>query len=286
VVDIYQWIAAEKASHPSRHVAVMCRALGVSRSGYYDWRRRVPSRRAVADAAALERIEAIHAEFPYYGAPRLHRTLQAQGFHIGRHRIARLLRENNMGARRGRIGARKRSVPMSRRPDIVDAVQRQFAATEPDRLWFTDLTMIRTNEGWLYAAVVLDAFNREVVAWATNTRETPDTAMTALREAIKIRRPKPGCVIHSDRGYQFTSYEWSLIAATQRMVVSIGERKDPRDNAVMESWFASMKNEELYPGGQPATRTEARSRLFTYIWSYNTRRLHSSLGYLAPVDYN
>jgi len=264
----------------------LCRVLGVSRSGYYDWAARGPSRHALEDAAALERIEAIHAEFPYYGAPRVHRELLNQGVRLGRHRVARLLRENGLHARRGRVGVKKRSVPPARRTDIIDAVQRQFAAASPDRLWFTDLTMIRTGEGWLHAAVVLDAFNREVIAWATDSHETPRTAMTALREAIKIRRPKPGCVIHSDRGYQFTSHEWTLLAAEHRMVVSIGERKDPRDNAVIESWFASFKNEDLYPIGQPPNRAIARARLFAYIWGYNTRRLHSTLGYIAPINYN
>jgi putative transposase len=265
---------------------MLCRVLGVSRSGYYDWTARGPSRRQLDDAAALERIEAIHAEFPYYGSPRMFRELLDQGVRIGRHRVARLLRENGLHARRGRIGTRKRSVPVIRRVDIVDVVQRQFTVAAPNRLWFTDLTMIRTGDGWLHAAVVLDAFNREVIAWATDSQETPRTALTALREAIKIRRPKPGCVIHSDRGYQFTSHDWNQLAAQHRITVSIGQRKDPRDNAVMESWFASFKNEELYPGGQPATRATARSRLFAYIWAYNTRRLHSSLGYRAPIHYN
>lgn len=141
---------------------MLCRMLGVSRSGYYDWVARGPSRHELDDAALLERIEAIHVDFPYYGSPRVHRSLIAEGFKVGRHRVARLLRENGLHARRGRIGIRKRSVPISRRVDIVDAVQRQFGAAAPNRLWFTDLTMVRTGEGWLHAAVVLDAFNREV----------------------------------------------------------------------------------------------------------------------------
>jgi len=264
---------------------VLCRALGVSRSGYYAWAVRGPSRRQLEDAAAVERIEAIHADFPYYGTPRIYRELRNQGLRIGRHRVARLLHEHGLHARRGRIGTRKRSVPVHRRVDIVDAVQRQFTVAAPNRLWFTDLTMIRTGQGWLHAAVVLDAFNREVIAWATDPQQTPRTVLTALTEAIKIRRPRPGCVIHSDRGYQFTSHDWNALAAKHRMTVSIGERKDPHDNAVMESWFASFKNEDLYPQGQPATRTEARARLFAYIWAYNTRRMHSSLGYRAPIHY-
>jgi putative transposase len=131
---IYRWIAAEKASSPSRSVSTLCRVLGVSRSGYYGWSARGPSRHELEDAALLERIEAIHAAFPYYGAPRVHRALIAEGFTAGRHRVARLLRENGLHARRGHIGSRRRSVPISRRVDIVDAVQRQFTAAAPDRL--------------------------------------------------------------------------------------------------------------------------------------------------------
>ena len=285
-MSIYRWIAAEKATTPSRRISTLCRVLGVSRSGYYGWSARGPSPHEREDAALLEQVQAIHVAFPYYGAPRVHRALVAEGFTVGRHRVARLLRENGLHARRGRIGARRRSVPISRRVDIVDAVQRQFTVAAPNRLWFTDLTMIRTGEGWLHAAVILDAYNREIIAWATDLKETPRTAFTALREAIKIRRPKPGCVIHSDRGYQFTSHDWNEIATQQSMIVSIGERKDPRDNAVMESWFASFKNEELYPVGQPTSRANARARLLAYIWEYNTRRLHSSLGYQPPIRYN
>jgi putative transposase len=188
-------------------------------------------------------------------------------------------------ARRGKIKSRPRTAPPKRRVEITDRVQRQFNTPEPNRLWFTDLTLIRTGEGWLHVAVILEAFNREVISWAVANYETPKTVMRALEEAIKIRRPQPGCVIHSDRGYQFTSFDWLELSAAAGMFASIGERKDPRDNAVMESWFSLLKCEEIYPNGQPATRDQARSRLFNYIWNYNRERLHSSLGYLSPIDY-
>ena len=138
-------------------------------------------------------------------------------------------------------------------------------------MWFTDITQIRTGEGWLFAAVVLDAFNREVISWATAGQDNPRTVMRAFTEAIAIRRPPSGCLIHSDRGYQFTSHDWSTTAALHGLKVSIGARKSCYDNAAMESWFASFKNEEIYPNGQPFTRAEAANRLFRYIWTYKTK---------------
>lgn len=266
----------------------MCRVLGVSRSGFYGWLKRVegpPRGRAAEDLELLAEIRAIHAKFRYYGSPRVHRELLARRQCVGRHRVARLMRLHRIKARRGKIKSRPRSAPPKRRVEITDRVQRQFNKPAPNRLWFTDLTLIRTGEGWLHAAVILEAFNREVISWAVANSETPKTAMRALEEAIKIRRPPPGCVIHSDRGYQFTSFDWLELSAAAGMFPSIGERKDPRDNAVMESWFSSLKCEEIYPNGQPATRDQARSRLFNYIWTYNRERLHSSLGYLSPLDY-
>jgi len=266
----------------------MCRVLGVSRSGYYDWVKRVagaPTGRATADQALLLEIRAIHDQFGFYGAPRVHRELLRRRHHAGRHRVARLMRANDIRARRGKVKSRPRAAPPSRRPEVVDLVQRRFTASAPDRLWFTDLTMIRTGQGWLRAAVILDAFNREVISWAVANYETPATAMTALKDAIRIRRPAPGCVIHSDRGYQFTSHEWLTIAADHGLLVSIGERKSALDNATMESWFASLKNEAIYPAGQPGTHAQASTRLLRYIHLYNHNRLHSSLGYLTPTEY-
>jgi putative transposase len=168
---------------------------------------------------------------------------------------------------------------------VTDKVRRDFVVYVPNQLWFTDITMIRTRQGWLRAAVILDAFNREVVTWKTANFETPATVIAALAEAIHIRRPPAGCIIHSDRGYQFTSHDWLSLAENNGLIPSIGERKSALDNAMMESWFASLKNEDIYPAGQPATRSEARTRLLRYIHFYNNERMHSSLGYVAPVQY-
>ena len=266
----------------------MCRVLGVSRSGYYDWLDRAtqePRGRAAPDQALMEPIHQIHTRFRYYGSPRVHQELLARGHHVGRHRVARLMRRHGIRACRGKVKTRPRSAPPARRPEITDRVQRDFHADLPGTLWFTDITQIRTGEGWLYAAVILDAFNREVISWAVANYDTPKTTLQALTDAQRIRRPYPGCIIHSDRGYQFTSTDWLNLAAARGMQVSIGERKTCLDNAAMESWFASFKNEELYPNGQPATRAAARTRLFGYIWVYNTQRLHSTLGYVSPRNY-
>jgi putative transposase len=267
---------------------VLCRVLGVSRSGYYSWAQRLTGPavgRAAEDQELLAEIRDIHRDFAYYGAPRVHRELLARSRQVGRHRVARLMRLHGIAARRGKIKSRPRAAPPVRRPEIADRVRRDFTADGPNRLWFTDITMIRTGEGFLYAAVILDAFNREVISWAVEDRDSPKTVLRAFVEAIKSRRPKPHCVIHSDRGYQFTSHDWVDLAKAHRIEVSIGERKSALDNAVMESWFASLKNEDIYPNGMPATRNEARQRLFAYIWAYNNRRLHSTLGYQTPAHY-
>lgn len=233
----------------------------------------------------MEEIAAIHARFSYYGAPRVHQELLARKHRVGRHRVARLMRINGIKAARCKIKSRPRAAPPSRRPEVIDLVKRDFNADLPDTLWFTDSTQIRTGEGWLWAVVILDACTREVVSWATAGQESPRTAQTALRDALRLRKPPHGCIIHSDRGYQFTAKDWLDLAAGNGLQVSIGERKSCYDNAVMESWFASFKNEEIYPKGIPFARAEARTRLFRYVWEYNHHRLHSALGYVPPHVY-
>lgn len=243
------------------------------------------STRAAEDLALLEEIRAIHETFRFYGSPRVHQELVKRSRRVGRHRVARLMRADGIRARRGKIKSRPRSAPPKRKPEVGDLVRRHFVGETANQIWFTDLTMIRTGQGMLRAAVILDSHNREVVSWSVSDHETPATAMQALSEAIRIRRPARGCIIHSDRGYQFTSHEWADIAAKHGLRVSIGERKQPQDNAMMESWFASLKNEEIYPGGQPATFADARMRLFRYIQLYNNSRMHSALGYRSPIEY-
>lgn len=267
---------------------MMCRVLRVSRSGFYDWRRRLAgpsSPRAVEDRALLERIVDLHHRLGSYGSPRIHQELLRADVAVGRHRVARLMRENEIRAVRGKHRTKPGSAPPVRRPEIKDLVRRIFDRPRPNMLWFTDLTMIRTGQGFLRAAVIIDAFSRRVISWATADHETPHTAYTALRDAITLRKPPPRCIIHSDRGYQFTSETWINLAAQAGMVVSIGQNHSALDNAVMESWFGSFKNETLHPYPYPNTYQEARTKLLQYITFYNTKRLHSSRGYQTPVAY-
>lgn len=285
----YEFLRVEKAAHPERSTAKLCRLLQVSRSGYYDWVARqaaAPTGRAAENEQILAEIETIHDEFGYYGSPRIHRELLARGHtRAGVHRVAKLMRTNGIRARRGKIKSRPRAAPPARRVDVPDLIARNFHADAPDAVWFTDQTMIRTGQGWLYATVILDAFNREVISYTTADQDSPTTAWTALHEAIRARKPPRGCIIHSDRGYQFTAHQWFTIANHTGLRVSMGRRGDALDNAAIESWFSSYKSEELYPNGQPATRREARQRLFGYVYEYNTRRRHSTLGYAPPATY-
>jgi len=215
----------------------MCQVLGVSRSGYYDWCRRQdqePCGRAAQDELLLAEIRQINLRFRYYGYPRIHEELLDRGHHVGRHRVARLMRSHGIRACRGRVRLRARSAPPARRPQVIDVVRRDFHADMPNRLWFTDITQIRTDQGWLYAAVILDAFNRQVISWATEDLDRPHTAKRAFVEAVTNRRPAKGCIIHSDRGYQFTAKDWIDYASDHHLVVSMGEHGNPHDNAVME----------------------------------------------------
>jgi putative transposase len=195
------------------------------------------------------------------------------------------MRQHGIRARRGRVKTRPRSAPPSRRPEVGDRVRRRFHSPAPDRLWFTDMTAIRTGEGFLRAAVVLDAHSREVISWATDGRETPNTVIRALTDAIRIRRPTSGCIIHSDRGYQFTAHEWHNLAALNGLLVSLGERKSALDNAAMESWFASFKNEDVYPNGRSAAKLKRASACSTTSGTTTTTACtrHSATAVPSPT---
>ena len=262
----------------------MCRWLAVSASGYYTWRSRSSSqRRRGNDRLALE-MRVIHRQFRQsYGSPRMHRELLGRGFPCGRHRVARLMRSEGLRARRSQrfkvttLAGGTRTGP--------DRVRRCFTAQAPDRVWVSDITAILTDEGWLYLAIVLDLYSRRVVGWSMQDRLHAELVVDAVKDAAARRSLQPGWIFHSDRGVQYTSV--SLKEQVGRLFgqTSMGRIGDCYDNAVAESFFASLK-EEWICGTVYATRQEARRDVFEYIeLFYNPTRRHSTLGYVSPAQF-
>jgi putative transposase len=279
----YQLIDAERARLP---VSQLCRVLGVSRAGYYAWKSRPPSPRAAADQELTEQILKVHQRSRgTYGAPRVHAELQLDhGVHVGRKRVARLMRTAGLVGchRRRRRGLTRRDPQAAPAPDLV---QRTFTATAPDRLWTADITYIPTWAGWLYLAVVLDVFSRRVVGWAMADHLRTELVVDALDMAIWNRRPEPGLVHHSDQGCQYTSLAFGRRLRESEIVASMGSVGDCFDNAVTESFFATLEC-ELLDRHRFRTHAEARMAVFDYLEGfYNPRRRHSALGYLSPTDY-
>lgn len=266
-------------------VVSMCRVLGVSRSGYYAWCRRAPSARALANAHLLERIRAVHAASQEnYGAVKTWKALRLGGVRCGRHRVARLRRAHGIEAKRLR---RFRSAYAGRHaePPAPNLLNRDFRAPRPDRLWVGDITFVPTREGWLYLAVLLDLYSRQVVGWAMGERINQPLATQALAMAIERRRPGPGLIHHTDQGMLYASAAYRAMLKAHGMVASMSRKGDCYDNAVAESFFSSLKNELTWHQSY-ATRGQARAAIFTYIeLFYNRRRLHQTLGYLSPARY-
>lgn len=279
----YRLIEAEKANHP---ISVMCEQLGVSRSGFHAWLGRVPSDRELSDAWLLERIRGIHRENRgVYGAPRVHAELRlAHGIRVGRKRVERLMRQAGLSGlipkRRGRTTIR---VPGVRVAD--DLVGRQFRPTQPNVLWVADITYLRTWEGWLYLAAVQDAFSRRIVGWSMTDHMRSDLVVDALQMAIVRRHPDAGLIHHSDQGSQFVSLAFGQAAGKAGIARSMGSRGDCYDNAVAESFFATLKKELVHRRSWP-TREELRREVFDYIETfYNATRRHSTLGMVSPAHY-
>lgn len=275
----FAFIAVEKACFPVR---LLCRVLEVSRAGFYAWQDRAPSPHAQADARLGVEIAAIHAESRQrYGSPRVQVELGARGHRTSRKRVARLMRQRGLAGRRRR---RFRATTDSRHtlPVTGNVLDRQFAQPAPDVAWVTDITYIATGEGWLYLAVILDLCSRLVVGWAVSERITRDLTLNALEMALVRRRPLPGLLHHSDRGSQYASGDYQAVLAAEGMVCSMSRRGNCWDNAVAESFFATLKVELAYDADW-ATRQAARAELFEYIEVfYNGQRRHSALGYLSP----
>ncbi len=279
----FRFIAEEAAQFP---VSLLCRVLGVTRGGYYAWRTRPPSARAIADAELSERIGQIHDQtLGIYGAPRVHAELRlGHGIHVGRRRVARLMRERGIfGA--GRRGGPRTTIRDPARASAPDLVDRSFARAEPNRLWVCDIKYVQTGQGFLFLAAVQDVFSRRIVGWSMRDDLRAELVLDALGMAVAQRGTAIGVVAHSDHGSQYTSLAYGTYAKTSGIDLSMGSIGDPWDNALAETFFASLEKEMLRRE-RFATREAARMRLFWYIECfYNTRRRHSSLGYLSPSDY-
>jgi putative transposase len=282
-VSAFRLIEAEKGNHP---ISVMCELFGVSASGFHAWRRRAPSDRQLIDAWLLELIRKIHSENRgVYGSPRVHAELRlAHGIRVGRKRVERLMRQAGLSGlipkRRGRTTIR---VPGVRVAD--DLVGRQFQPTAPNVLWVADITYLRTWEGWLYLCAVQDAFSRRIVGWSMADHMRSDLVVDALNMAIARRQPEAGLIHHSDQGSQFVSLAFGQAAGKAGIARSMGSRGDCFDNAVAESFFATLKKELIHRHSWP-DREELRREVFDYIEIfYNATRRHSTLGMLSPTRY-
>ncbi len=272
------------AHRRSSRIIAMCRYLNVSRAGYYAWRRRDVSDRCKTDIELLAKIKRVHlASRRLYGRPRIHEDLRAEGVRVAGKRIARLMRYAGLkGKKRSR--SRASTYALGTLPAAPNILNRRFAVQQPNRAWVTDITYFATGEGWLYLAVVIDCFSRRVVGWSTDRKIDSALVIAALRGAVHSR-PFHTLILHSDRGSQFTCREYSDFLQHLGITASMSRKGNCWDNAVAESFFASIKV-ELKPNRAWRTRAEARTAIAQYIetW-YNPRRRHSANGYLSPLAF-
>jgi putative transposase len=277
----YQFIHEYRHIYP---IIRMCSVLEVSENGYYNWRIRGKSQRKQDDGQLVSRIEdAYHENRGVYGSPRIHAELKAQGIRCGRKRIARLMREQNISARRKRRQAKKTDSNHSS-PIAPNLLERDFTADAPNKKWMTDMTFIATSEGWLYLAGVIDAYSRRLIGWAMGSEHDSELVKQALRMALVVRRPGAGLVHHSDRGSEYASKSYQEILHQYNIQISMSRKGDCYDNALIESFWGTLK-EECFSLELFHTRKEAKAAIFEYIEVfYNRKRKHSSLGYLSPID--
>jgi putative transposase len=281
-VSRFRFVDAEKAHFP---VSLLCKMVGISKSGYYAWKSRPPSKRSREDAALTEKIREIHRRSrETYGYPRVHAELRSLGARCSRRRVARLMRRAGLrGCMRGRKRSTTRCDP--RAVPAPDLVKRDFCATAPDRLWTADITYLRTDEGFLYLAFVLDVYSRKVVGWSMASHLRTELVVDALEMAVWRRKPKAGLVHHSDRGVQYTALSFGKRLEEAGIVPSMGRAGSALDNAISESFISTLKCELVHRSRFP-NREAAKSAVFEYLEAfYNRRRLHSSLGYVSPERY-
>ena len=278
----FGFIHTEKAMYPVR---MLCRTLVVSAAGFYAWCRRGVSQRAREDAALKVEIRAAHAASnKTYGSPRIHEELKAEGRHVGRKRVARLMQEEGLEGQRKR---RFRVTTDSRHsyPVAPNALNRDFTVSAPNKVWVADITYIWTREGWVYLAAILDLFSRRVVGWSADSYIDRTLAIDALGMALRTRRPEAGLILHSDRGIQYASGDYQKLLREHGITCSMSRKGDCWDNAVAESFFSTLKAELVYRTDF-VSRRQAYALLFEYIEAfYNGRRRHSAIGYVSPVQH-
>ena len=280
---MFRFMDAEKANH---RIATMSRVLQVSSSGYHAWRRRPPSQRSVADQLLTDKIRTIYKDSrDTYGSPRVNSELREDhGVHCSGKRVARLMRIAGLQGVHRRRSVRTTLPDRSIAPH-PDLVQRNFMPTAADLLWVADITYIPTWAGFLYLAVVVDAYSRKVIGWRMGESLNAELVVEALNMALHNRRPKNGVVHHSDRGCQYTSIEFGRRCRQEGVVPSMGSVGDAFDNAMAESFFATLEC-ELIKRSVWRSKNDARRAIFDYIEAfYNPRRRHSSIGYLSPVEF-
>jgi putative transposase len=278
----YAFMAAHAACFSLKR---MCAVLGVSRSGYYAWRKRPLSSREKANQTLLDEIRAAYqVSRRTYGSPRIHAYLQRKGTVCGRNRVARLMRLHKIVAKKAPRRYPKTTQQHMGARIAPNLLNREFSASSPNQKWVSDITYIDTAEGWLYLAVILDLFSRRVVGWAMSEQINTDLVEKAWRMALSNRNPSGGLLHHSDRGSQYTSDIYLTHLISQQCQVSMSRNGDCYDNAAVESFFATLKTE--CASDQFLTKTEARMSIFEFIegW-YNRHRLHSSLDYFSPVEF-
>jgi len=283
----FAFVEVERQRYP---LWLLCRALAISVSGYYRWRsrkqRRVATPRQLENQRLGQAIRTIHAaRYATYGSPRIHAQLRAEGYRCSKQRVERLMRQAGL---RGKCKRRSRPVTTQSRhslPVAENLLNQEFAAQQPNAKWTGDITYIPTAQGWLYLAVILDLFSRKVVGWAMDTTMTADLVQRALSAALITRRPAAGLLHHSDRGSQYASQPYQTLLKQQRIQVSMSRTGNCYDNAVTESFFATLKVERVHEQ-RYASPTEAKRDIFQYIEGfYNRCRLHSALGYLSPDQF-
>jgi putative transposase len=267
-------------------VRTICRVLKVARSGFYAWLKCKPSARQVRQQKLIEKIKIVHQENrELYGSPRVYRALLIDGEVVSRNTVAKLMRQQNIRAKRPKRYVPRTTDSRHNKPVADNLLERDFAADEPNSKWLADITYVPTDQGWLFCAVVLDCFSRKVVGWSMSESMAADLVIDALNMALKHRQPDGNLIHHSDRGAQYASDDFQKLLTDNRITVSMSGRGNCYDNAMMESFYATLKTELIHQQHY-ATTEQARQSIFEYIEVfYNRKRLHSSLGYQSPESF-